>query len=97
MLRRLLDDEGQRVRVSIDGKPVTARAGDSVAAAMLSCGLLYCRSTPLSGQKRAPYCMMGVCFECQVTIDGIANRQGCLTEVSEGMRIETQLGPPVVE
>ena len=97
MLRRLFEDEGQRVRVIIDGKPVTARAGDSVAAAMLSCGFLHCRTTPLSGQKRAPYCMMGVCFECLVTIDGVDNRQGCLIEVSEGMRIATRLGRRAVE
>jgi len=96
MLRRLLE-EGQRVRVTIDGKPVTARVGDSVAAAMLSCGLLSCRTTPISGEKRAPYCMMGVCFECLVTIDGVNNRQGCLIEVSEGMRIDTQHGRRAVE
>ena len=97
MFRRLLEDAGHRVRVTIDGRPATARAGDSVAAAMLACGLPYCRTTPLSGQKRAPYCMMGVCFECLVTIDGVDNRQGCLIEVSEGMRIDTQLGRRAVE
>ena len=97
MLRRVFEDAGQRVRVTIDGKPVTARAGDSVAAAMLSCGILSCRTTPVSGQQRAPYCMMGVCFECLVTIDDVHNRQGCLIEVSEAMRIETQLGRRAVE
>jgi len=90
MFRRLLDAAGARVRVTINGKPVAARAGDSVAAAMLACGLVHCRTAPLSGQKRAPYCMMGVCFDCLVTVDGIGNRQGCLIEVREGMRIEAQ-------
>ena len=97
MLRRVFEDAGQRVRVTIDGRPVTARAGDSVAAAMLSRGILYCRTTPVSGQQRAPYCMMGVCFECLVTIDDVHNRQGCLIEVSEGMRIETDVGRGKVE
>jgi hypothetical protein len=36
--------------------------------------------------------MMGVCFDCLVTIDGIGNRQGCLVGVRDGMVIETQLG-----
>jgi len=36
--------------------------------------------------------MMGVCFDCLVTVDGIGNRQGCLIEVREGMRIEAQHG-----
>ena len=35
---------------------------------------------------------MGVCFDCLVTIDGTANRQGCMTMVRDGMRIETQRG-----
>jgi sarcosine oxidase subunit alpha len=64
---------------------------------MLAAGLDHCRTTPVSGAKRAPYCMMGVCFDCLVTIDGIGNRQGCLVEVREGMRIETQQGRRVVE
>jgi hypothetical protein len=36
--------------------------------------------------------MMGVCFECLVTIDGIGSRQGCLVPVTDGMRIEIQKG-----
>jgi predicted molibdopterin-dependent oxidoreductase YjgC len=36
--------------------------------------------------------MMGVCFECLVEIDGVANRQACMTEVRDGMRIKRQSG-----
>jgi hypothetical protein len=36
--------------------------------------------------------MMGVCFDCLVTIDGVGNRQGCLVRVHPGMAIETQRG-----
>jgi D-hydroxyproline dehydrogenase subunit gamma len=97
MFKRLLEAAGKRIRVTIDGNPVDARAGDSVAAAMLAAGLDHCRTTPVSGAKRAPYCMMGVCFDCLVTIDSIGNRQGCLVEVREGMRIETQQGRRAVE
>jgi predicted molibdopterin-dependent oxidoreductase YjgC len=97
MFKRLLEAAGGRIRVTVDGNPVEARAGDSVAAAMLAAGLDHCRTTPVFGAKRAPYCMMGVCFDCLVTIDGIGNRQGCLVEVREGMRIETQQGRRVVE
>jgi len=46
----------------------------------------------VSGEPRAPSCMMGVCFACLVTIDGIGNRQGCLVPVSDGMAIKTQRG-----
>jgi NADH dehydrogenase/NADH:ubiquinone oxidoreductase subunit G len=36
--------------------------------------------------------MMGVCFECLVTIDDVGNRQACLIPVRDGMRVETQKG-----
>ena len=80
------------VTVFVDGEPFTARRTDTVAAAMLAAGLDHCRTTPVSGAPRAPYCMMGVCFDCLVTIDGVGNRQACLVRVREGMRIEMQRG-----
>jgi len=35
---------------------------------------------------------MGVCFDCLVEVDGVANRQGCLIPVRDGMRIRRQTG-----
>ena len=92
MFQRLNRPESGTVRLSVDGKPVAALPGDSVAAALLAAGILACRTTPVSGAPRAPYCMMGVCFECLVTIDGVGSRQACLIEVRDGMAVETQLG-----
>ena len=59
---------------------------------MLAAGIDHCRTTPVSGAPRAPYCLMGVCFDCLVTIDGVGSRQGCLVPVREGMAVETQHG-----
>lgn len=92
MFERLHEAGGTVVAITVDGRPVRARAGDSVAAALLAGGVLQCRTTPVSGAPRGPYCMMGVCFDCLVTIDGVGNRQGCLTRVREGMQVETQRG-----
>lgn len=92
MFRRLPDLEGAMVGFTIDGRAATARAGDTVAAALLGAGIDACRTTPVSGAPRAPYCMMGVCFECLVTIDGVGNRQGCLVALAAGMAVETQRG-----
>ena len=89
---RKLHDEGAAVNVTVDGMPVTARGGDTVAAALIASGRMACRTTPVSGAPRGPYCMMGVCFDCLVTVDGVGNRQGCLVRVAEGMAIETQRG-----
>lgn len=92
MFRRLADARGDTVSISVDGKALTARAGDSVAAALLAAGVLVCRTSAVSEAPRAPYCLMGVCFECLLAIDGRQNRQACLVQVAEGMRIETQAG-----
>lgn len=93
MFQRLqLEPGSATVMLVIDGKRVQARDGDTVAAAMLAAGVDYCRTTPVSGASRAPYCMMGVCFDCLVTVDGVGNRQGCLVRVREGMQVELQYG-----
>jgi sarcosine oxidase subunit alpha len=90
MFKRLA--EGAEVGLLIDGKLVVAHAGDTVAAALLAAGIPHCRTTPVSEAPRAPYCLMGVCFECLVTIDGVGSRQACLVPVEEGMQVGTQLG-----
>ena len=92
MFRRLPEAAGETIAFTIDGRSAQAFAGDTVAAALLVAGIDHCRTTPVSGAKRAPYCMMGVCFDCLVTIDGVGNRQGCLVPVAEGMQIEIQKG-----
>jgi sarcosine oxidase subunit alpha len=90
MFKRL--HEAATVRITIDGKHVMARAGETVAAAMLAAGVDHCRTTPVSGAPRAPYCMTGACFDCLVSVDGVGNRQGCLVRVRDGMAIATQRG-----
>ena len=92
MFKRLPEAAGTTVRLTIDGKAIDAREGDSVAAALFGAGIDHCRTTPVSGAPRAPYCMMGVCFDCLVTIDGVGNRQGCLVRVKDGMAVATQKG-----
>ncbi|WP_420404579.1 (2Fe-2S)-binding protein [Nisaea sp.] len=94
MLRRLPEQNGRTVRFLFEGEQVSALEGDSVAAAILAAGAGSSRTTPKSGTARAPYCMMGVCFECLVEIDGVPNRQACLIEVRDGMRVRRQRGAP---
>ena len=80
------------VDVEFNGRPLAVPGQASVAAALLAAGVMRFRSTPVSGAPRAPYCMMGVCFECLLEIDGIANRQACLVTVQPGMKIRSQEG-----
>lgn len=92
MFRKLHDPGLEAVTVYIDGVPATAEVGETLAAVLLRQSAIWARTTPVSGARRAPYCMMGVCFECLAEVDGVASVQTCLTPVRAGMRVERQRG-----
>jgi len=83
----------ERVSVVVNGRTISVPAGSSAAAAVLTAGSPLIRKTPVTGAPRLPYCMMGVCFDCLATIDGVPNQQSCMVEVVEGMEIAVQEGP----
>ncbi len=97
---RLLDrtpvQDEDTLAFSFDGRELSARTGDTVAAALLSNATTAFRTTPVSGQPRAPFCMMGVCFDCLVEIDGVPNLQACMIEVREGMTVVPMQGARTV-
>lgn len=80
----------ETVVVTLDGKPVRLPAGMNVAAALLASGEIISRISPSSHKPCSPHCLMGVCFECMMEIDGI-QRQACMTEVRAGMVINRNL------
>ena len=92
MFKTLPDAGAASVAITINGKPFRAPQGCTAAAAVLLAGVSSTRATPVTGAPRAPYCMMGVCFECLMEIDGVANQQACLVPITDGMRINAQLG-----
>ena len=71
---------------------IEAAADDSVAAALLAASISCFGRTAISGAPRAPFCMIGNCFDCLVEIDGETNLQACLVPVRGGMRIRPYPG-----
>jgi predicted molibdopterin-dependent oxidoreductase YjgC len=93
MYRRLPSAEaGGRLRLTVDGVAVELRPGETVAAALFLAGFKAGRTTPVTGAARGPYCMMGVCFDCLVEIDGEGNRQACMVVARDGMAVKRQMG-----
>jgi D-hydroxyproline dehydrogenase subunit gamma len=92
MFKLLPESLPDAITVYIDGVACKAPPGVTAAAAMLMHAAGPTRTTPVSGEGRAAYCMMGVCFECLLEINGDPNQQGCLVIVKEGMRIGRQQG-----
>lgn len=83
---------GPQVEILVDGRPVQAFAGESVAAALLAAGRRALRTTARRGEPRGLYCNIGVCFDCVMAIDGRPNVRTCQTPVRDGMRVESQQG-----
>ena len=82
--------EMEKVSVTLDGQPVQLPAGISVAAALLGIGEIISRISPTSHKPCSPHCLMGVCFECIMEIDGL-QQQACMKEVQDGMIINRYL------
>ncbi len=93
MFERIGSGEGGVVTVHIDGQEVVVPEKISIAAALLLQDDSTFRLSPVSGEPRAPFCMIGNCFECLVTVDEKRNQQSCLVEVEDQMRIRRQIGP----
>lgn len=96
MFRRL-DSDSTPVIFHFDGREIEARTGDSVAAALLAAGITNFRTSPESGSFRGPYCLIGNCFDCLVTVDGNPGQQACRVAVRDGMRVERQQVLPSLE
>ena len=60
MFKQLPNDAAEKVEVILNQQKVLVPLGTTVAAMALAQGLRETRTTPVSGAKRAPFCMMGV-------------------------------------
>ena len=81
-----LSPDANRVPVRFAGDTLMLPEGANLAAALLAAGVTVLRHTPVSGAPRAPFCMMGACFDCLIEVEGVA-RQACMMEVTEGLDI----------
>ncbi len=79
---------GPAIAVTLDGHRVEAHLGETVAAVLLANGLrIFSRDA--DGRPHGLFCGIGLCYECAVMVDGIANIRACVTPVVNGMVIET--------
>jgi D-hydroxyproline dehydrogenase subunit gamma len=92
MFRKLHEPLPDGLTIEIDGVPAVAESGETVAAVLLRQREPWSRLNPVSRSKRAPYCMIGVCFECLAEVDGVTSVQTCLKPVCAGMRVTRQTG-----
>ncbi|MCU7696612.1 (2Fe-2S)-binding protein [Acinetobacter sp. AYS6] len=75
------------IQLFINGQTVSVIEGTSVAAALAQ-AKSYSRLS-VGGEKRTPFCGMGVCQECRVNINGL-RVLACQTLCQQDMKVETQ-------
>ncbi len=82
---------GKRLTLRVNGKTVTAYAGETLFAVLLAEGIRALRYPfgDLTKTARGGFCGMGVCQECRVMVDGLPDQRACMTEVRDGMEICT--------
>ena len=76
----------EKVRIRVNGTPVSIPAGTIVAAAIARAGLSRFRRS-VSGQARGPLCGMGICMECRVTINDRPYCRSCQILCEEDMEV----------
>jgi predicted molibdopterin-dependent oxidoreductase YjgC len=74
--------------IEVDGRMLSVRPGDTVAAVLLRSGISAFRRSA-AGQPRGVFCGMGICFDCLVTVDGLREQRACITLARPGMRVTT--------
>ncbi|MGV9297288.1 MULTISPECIES: (2Fe-2S)-binding protein [Amycolatopsis] len=77
------------VTLTFDGQPLTASPGQSVGAALTNAGVRSWRTTRRGGRPRGLFCGIGVCFDCLITVDDVADQRACLVPVRDGMVVRS--------
>ncbi|HSN89988.1 MAG TPA: 2Fe-2S iron-sulfur cluster-binding protein [Anaeromyxobacteraceae bacterium] len=83
--------------ITFDGDPVPARAGESVASALLAAGRPLLSRSAKYHRPRGPFCLSGSCGSCLVRVDGAPSVRACATPCREGLAVETQNAFPSAE
>lgn len=84
--------EAREFTITVDGREITAREGETVAAALMANGIRSFRHTAKHHEPRGIFCGIGQCTDCIMEIDGVMNVRACMTIVRPGMMVRSQEG-----
>lgn len=85
-------EKGPLVTFTFDGKRMEGHAGEPIASALMAAGVMVRRYTQRRHQPRDIFCAIGSCTDCVMVVDGVPNIRTCVTQLAEGMVVETQDG-----
>ena len=91
-LHRLRRKRGPKITIFLDGRPIEAYEGETIATALLAAGGETCQTR--EDKPTGVFCNIGVCHGCLMTVDGQSGVKTCATTVYDGQRIETRRFEP---
>lgn len=80
-------ERGEAFHIYVNGSPVSAYRGETVAGALLAADINIFRRTMETGAERGPFCGMGVCYDCLVDCGEEFSVRACMTAAKPGMSI----------
>lgn len=84
-----VDETARRpIRISVDGEPHMALAGDTLMTAILTTGGRL-RLSEFGDGPRAGFCVMGACQDCWVRLTDGRRVRACTTWAVDGMSVLT--------
>ena len=92
-----LVDRSQTVAFELEGRPVQAYDGDTVASALYAGGTTIFSRSFKYHRPRGLLCVAGRCPNCLVTVDGVPNVRACTERVRPGMSVRRQNAWPSVD
>jgi NADPH-dependent 2,4-dienoyl-CoA reductase/sulfur reductase-like enzyme len=79
----------EKVQFTFEGTTLEGHCGESLAAALVSSGILEFRETR-QGAARGIFCGMGVCQDCLVEVDGKPNQRACMTKLQAPVTVRRE-------
>ena len=80
----------QTITFTFNGIPIQCEEGQSIAAALINSDQRELRKTRFGDEPRSIFCGIGICFDCVVVVNGVANQRSCLIEARDGMKVESE-------
>jgi sarcosine oxidase, subunit alpha len=87
--------EPENIKFFWQNKPLTARVGETISAALIANGVDIFGHHPKDGSPQGLFCANGQCAQCMVLVDGIPIKS-CMTKVAPGISVMPLDGLPDV-
>lgn len=88
--------KGKKLKFTFNKEEVEGFEGETIAAALHAAGVKVLGRSLFLHRPRGFYCAIGNCSSCLMTVNGKANVKTCVTDLEDGMIVETQEGKGVI-